>query len=193
MIHIALTTGEPAGIGPEISQKAAQEFLAQHPDVSARLLIGNSAYNDWEWPSLKNAVNDIDYVCAAFAKAGISPRIVRNANMVTLDAALTRFAAEAAGASSVVIYYAGHGLQVDSNNLLLGSGSNPTAPRKDLISRSLVLQQKLLAALPPRPQGRGRPATAHENEGDTRDGQDPRRRMARPRHYFNRTRIDFRS
>jgi 4-hydroxythreonine-4-phosphate dehydrogenase len=38
MIHIALTTGEPAGIGPEISQKAAQEFLAQHNDVSIHLV-----------------------------------------------------------------------------------------------------------------------------------------------------------
>lgn len=54
------------------------------------LLIGNSTYNDWEWPSLKNAVNDIDYVCDAFAKAGIAPRIVRNADMPALDAALTR-------------------------------------------------------------------------------------------------------
>ena len=42
MIHIALTTGEPAGIGPEISQKAAQEFLAQHPDVSIHLVADQS-------------------------------------------------------------------------------------------------------------------------------------------------------
>jgi len=42
MIHIALTTGEPAGIGPEISQKAAQEFLKQHPDVSVHLIADQS-------------------------------------------------------------------------------------------------------------------------------------------------------
>jgi 4-hydroxythreonine-4-phosphate dehydrogenase len=42
MIHIALTTGEPAGIGPEVSQKAAQEFLAQHPDVSVHLIADQS-------------------------------------------------------------------------------------------------------------------------------------------------------
>ena len=42
MIHIALTTGEPAGIGPEISQQAAQEFLAQHPDVSIHLVADQS-------------------------------------------------------------------------------------------------------------------------------------------------------
>lgn len=42
MIHIALTTGEPAGIGPEVSQKAAQEFLKQHPDVSIHLIADQS-------------------------------------------------------------------------------------------------------------------------------------------------------
>jgi len=42
MIHIALTTGEPAGIGPEISQKAAQEFLARHSDVSIHLIADQS-------------------------------------------------------------------------------------------------------------------------------------------------------
>jgi 4-hydroxythreonine-4-phosphate dehydrogenase len=45
MIHIALTTGEPAGIGPEVSQKAAQEFLAQHPDVSVHLIADQSLVN----------------------------------------------------------------------------------------------------------------------------------------------------
>lgn len=38
MIHIALTTGEPAGIGPEISIKAATKFLAQHNDVTVHLI-----------------------------------------------------------------------------------------------------------------------------------------------------------
>ena len=49
------------------------------------LLIGNSAYNDFEWPSLKNAVNDIDYVCEAFERAGLAPRIIRNADKAALD------------------------------------------------------------------------------------------------------------
>jgi 4-hydroxythreonine-4-phosphate dehydrogenase len=45
MIHIALTAGEPAGIGPEISQKAAHEFLKQHPDVSIHLIADQSLVN----------------------------------------------------------------------------------------------------------------------------------------------------
>lgn len=38
MIHIAITTGEPAGIGPEISVKAATKFLSQHNDVIIHLV-----------------------------------------------------------------------------------------------------------------------------------------------------------
>jgi|APCry1669190288_1035285.scaffolds.fasta_scaffold22653_2 4-hydroxythreonine-4-phosphate dehydrogenase len=36
--HIAITTGEPAGIGPEISMRAAQEFVLTHPDVYLHVL-----------------------------------------------------------------------------------------------------------------------------------------------------------
>ena len=42
MIHIALTTGEPAGIGPEISVRAASQFLDQYDDVVIHL-IGDKA------------------------------------------------------------------------------------------------------------------------------------------------------
>jgi TPR repeat protein len=112
------------------------------------LLIGNSAYNDWEWPSLKNAVNDIDYVCAAFAKAGISPRIVRNADMATLDAALTRFAAEAAGAKSVIIYYAGHGFEYGGRNWLVPMEAPPATRRADVEKRYLSIEAAVKRVVP---------------------------------------------
>ncbi len=112
------------------------------------LLIGNSAYNDWEWPSLKNAVNDIDLVCDAFRKAGISPRIVRNADMATLDAALTRFAAEAAGAKSVVIYYAGHGFEYGGRNWLVPMDAPPATRRADVEKRYLSIEAAVKRVVP---------------------------------------------
>lgn len=112
------------------------------------LLIGNSAYNDWEWPSLKNAVNDIDYVCIAFAKAGISPRIVRNADMPTLDAALTRFAADAAGAKSVIIYYAGHGFEYGGRNWLVPMEAPPATRRADVEKRYLSIEAAVKRVVP---------------------------------------------
>lgn len=112
------------------------------------LLIGNSTYNDWEWPSLKNAVNDIDYVCDAFAKAGIAPRIVRNADMPALDAALTRFAAEARGAKSVIIYYAGHGFEYGGRNWLVPMDAPPATRRADVEKRYLSIEAVVKRVVP---------------------------------------------
>lgn len=112
------------------------------------LLIGNSAYNDWEWPSLKNAVNDIDHVCDAFAKAGIEPRIVRNADMTSLDAALTRFAAEAVGAKSVILYYAGHGFEYGGRNWLVPMDAPPATRRADVEKRYLSIEAAVRRVVP---------------------------------------------
>ncbi|WP_374526374.1 caspase family protein [Sphingopyxis sp.] len=113
------------------------------------LLIGNSAYNDWEWPSLKNAVNDIDYVCDAFAKAGISPRIVRNADKATLDADLAQFADEAKGARSVILYYAGHGFEYGGRNWLVPMDAPPATRRADVEKRYLSIEALVKRVVPP--------------------------------------------
>ncbi len=130
------------------AQPAASCGTAPLEGERVALLIGNSAYNDWEWPSLKNAVNDIDYVCVAFAKAGISPRIVRNADMPTLDAALTRFAAEAAGAKSVIIYYAGHGFEYGGRNWLVPMEAPPATRRADVEKRYLSIEAAVKRVVP---------------------------------------------
>lgn len=112
------------------------------------LLIGNSTYNDWDWPSLKNAVNDIDYVCDAFAKAGISSRIVRNADMASLDTALTRFANEAKGAKSVILYYAGHGFEYGGRNWLVPMEAPPASRRADVEKRYLSIEALVKRVVP---------------------------------------------
>ncbi|RZS39741.1 caspase domain-containing protein [Limnobacter thiooxidans] len=117
------------------------------------LLIGNGDYPvPHDLPPIAKNVMDLG---EALAFRGFDVTQAMNLDESSLQATVTEFVkrvAAAPGDTVTLFYYAGHGLQVDSNNLLLGSGSNPTAPRKDLIARSLVLQQKLLAALPPRPQ-----------------------------------------
>ena len=117
------------------------------------LLIGNGDYPvPHDLPPIHKNVMDLG---EALAFRGFDVTQAMNLDETSLQITVTEFVkrvAAAPGNSVTLFYYAGHGLQVDSNNLLLGSGSNPTAPRQDLVSRSLVLQQKLLAALPPRPE-----------------------------------------
>ena len=112
------------------------------------LLIGNSAYNDFEWPSLKNAVNDIDYVCEAFERAGMAPRIVRNADKAALDKALDDFAAEARGARSVLIYYAGHGFEYGGRNWLVPMDAPPATRRADVEKRYLSIEALVKHVVP---------------------------------------------
>lgn len=117
------------------------------------LLIGNGDYPvPHDLPPIHKNVIDLGEVLAF---RGFDVTQAMNLDEASLQITVTEFVKRVAAAPSdtvTLFYYAGHGLQVDSNNLLLGSGSNPTAPREDLIARSLVLQQKLLAALPSRPE-----------------------------------------
>lgn len=112
------------------------------------LLIGNSAYNDWDWPSLKNAVNDIDYVCDAFAKAGIAPRVIRNADKGALDAGLAKFADEAKGAKSVILYYAGHGFEYGGRNWMVPMDAPPATRRADVEKRYLSIEALVKRVVP---------------------------------------------
>lgn len=113
------------------------------------LLIGNSDYNEFEWPSLANAVHDIDHVCAAFAQVGFSPRVVRNADHAQLTQALAGFAREARGARQVVIYYAGHGFEYAGRNWLVPMDAPPLARRNDVDSRFVSIETLVGAVVPP--------------------------------------------
>ncbi|MBL0916920.1 MAG: caspase family protein, partial [Sphingopyxis sp.] len=146
--YVAALLALGALASPAAAQPAGTCGTAPLKGERVALLIGNSAYNDWEWPSLKNAVNDIDYVCDAFAKAGISPRIVRNADKVALDAALAEFAAEAKGAKSVILYYAGHGFEYGGRNWLVPMDAPPATRRADVEKRYLSLEVLVKRVVP---------------------------------------------
>jgi len=140
------------GLGAIAPDAAAQEPACGTAPLTGErvaLLIGNSDYNDWEWPSLKNAGNDIDQVCGAFARAGIVPRIVRNADREGLDAALTGFAAEAKGAKSVILYYAGHGFEYGGRNWLVPMDAPPATRRADVERRYLSIEALVKRVVPP--------------------------------------------
>lgn len=135
---------------------AANSSVNAEPNTTAQrlaLLIGNGDYPaPHDLPPIQKNVTDMAEV---LAMRGFDVTQAMNLDEASLQTTVSEFVKRVAAAprdAVTLFYYAGHGLQVDSNNLLLGSGSNPTAPRKDLLARSLVLQQKLLAALPSRPE-----------------------------------------
>lgn len=92
--------------------------VAQEPDGSrVALVIGNSDYQSV--PRLDNPVNDAQAVADAFARVGFDVTLVLDVDQVGMRQALQAFELKAALADVAVVYYAGHGIEVDGVDYLI--------------------------------------------------------------------------
>ena len=81
------------------------------------LVVGNSAYA--AIGALPNPGNDATDVAAALGRLGFDVTTVRDADRVGLSEALRVFTRESAGADVSLVFYAGHGLEMDGVNYLV--------------------------------------------------------------------------
>jgi formylglycine-generating enzyme required for sulfatase activity len=89
-----------------------------HAEKRAALVIGNSTYRNV--PSLTNPSNDASDVAALFKSAGFSPvDLRRDLGISDLRRAISDFAEAASDADVAVIYFAGHGIEVDGANYII--------------------------------------------------------------------------
>ena len=89
-----------------------------HAEKRVALVIGNSAYKSV--PRLTNPVNDASLVGGMFRKAGFDTVDVKlDLSVVDMRKALREFGSKAREADVAVIYYAGHGIELDGNNYLV--------------------------------------------------------------------------
>jgi uncharacterized caspase-like protein len=87
-------------------------------DKRVALVIGNSAYKSA--PKLGNPVNDAILMGGMFRKAGFDTVDVRqDLNASEMRKALREFGARTRDADVAIVYYAGHGLEVDGTNYLI--------------------------------------------------------------------------
>jgi hypothetical protein len=87
-------------------------------DQRVALVIGNSAYQNV--PKLPNPVNDARAVTALFKRAGFDVVESRaDLGIGNMKRALRDFTDLAREADVAVVYYAGHGMEVDGNNYLV--------------------------------------------------------------------------
>ncbi len=86
---------------PEIQRKVA-------------IVIGNNAYQDPDIPALNGAVRDADAIAATLKeKLGYEVRMVHNGSRADIVRTLNQVADETGSKDSVVVYYAGHGYQME--------------------------------------------------------------------------------
>lgn len=110
------------------------------------LVLGNSAYQNV--PQLTNPVNDAALMTETFKKAGFDVVVSRN-DLGALETrrALRDFADSAADADIAVIYYAGHGIEVDGTNYLIPVDAKLERDN-DVFDEAFSLDRVLLAVEP---------------------------------------------
>ena len=81
------------------------------------LVIGNSDYLNAS--SLTNPTNDADAMTRMLKDIGFEVRKVKNVGYTQMRLALRLFSSKAANADIALIFYAGHGMEVDKHNYLL--------------------------------------------------------------------------
>lgn len=93
-------------------------FGAAHAERRVALVIGNSAYKSV--PKLANPVNDAAMVGGMFRKAGFDlVEIKTDLNIAETRKSLREFGLRSRDADIAVVYYAGHGIEVDGINYLV--------------------------------------------------------------------------
>ena len=87
-------------------------------DKRVALVLGNSAYQNV--PPLANPVNDAALMADTFKKAGFDlVELKQNLTVQETRRVLRDFTDKASDADIAVIYYAGHGIEVDGSNYLI--------------------------------------------------------------------------
>ena len=80
-------------------------------------MVGNSAYG--AIGTLPNPGNDAADVAAALGRLGFKVETVRDADRAGMNAALRGFTRRSVGADVALVFYAGHGLEMDGVNYLV--------------------------------------------------------------------------
>ena len=81
------------------------------------LVIGNAVYT--HAPELANPPNDAEDVGAALARLGFAVTRLENASYTVLRRGLREFARAASASEMAVVFYAGHGIEVDQRDFLV--------------------------------------------------------------------------
>lgn len=126
------------------SSKQAAPVAAVTADATGErrvaLVVGNAAYGR---SPLRNAVNDARDISRALADTGFEVIRVENATLEALNRGLDQFTSRLAATRGVgLLFYAGHGIQVDGENYLIPVDSDLRA-EKDVQYRALNLGQVL--------------------------------------------------
>jgi uncharacterized caspase-like protein len=102
-------------IGLVVAFGLLAEARAAEPRVA--LVIGNGAYRSV--PELENSRNDADDISEQLKRVGFAVIDGRDLDRSGMYAALGRFAQRVSGTDAGLVYYSGHGMQINGQNYLV--------------------------------------------------------------------------
>src|SRR5438132_5538388 len=127
---------------------AAFGAQAATPDVKrVALVIGNSKYVNAV--PLPNPANDARLIASTLRNAGFEVLEGVDQDNAGMHSLISKFTEDSYNADLAVIFYAGHGMQVDGKNYLIPVDAELTSPAY-LKTRTVQIDQ-FMAALPPDP------------------------------------------
>lgn len=110
------------------------------------LLVGNNVYpEDGLFPSLDNAENDVKLVAAALQQRGFETIIITNADRAQIRMKLAEFESKIEPGGTALFYFAGHGIQYEGENYLMGS--NARLQKKYELADEAIRAQVVLDAM----------------------------------------------
>ena len=90
------------------------------------LLIGN---NDYSFQPLANPLHDVDAIYKTLKEIGFdSIKVLKNASQSQMQKALANFSQRATTAEIALIYFSGHGMQVNNTNYMFPARTTATKP-----------------------------------------------------------------
>jgi hypothetical protein len=112
------TSAEVVGTKSSPVQQQPQTATIQQPQQTRlALVIGNSNYKDL--PKLRNPANDARAIVDTLRSLGFDVTLVADASELNIRHAVRKFADQSDQADLALVYYAGHGAQVNGDNYLL--------------------------------------------------------------------------
>lgn len=98
------------------------------------LVIGNSSYKSV--PSLRNTAADSTAVAASVRKVGFETFLAQNLDRRGMNEVIARFLQRVEAGSEVLVYYAGHGVEMQGSNYLLPIDIPALGPEQERLLRT---------------------------------------------------------
>jgi len=114
----------------------APSFAATEKRVA--LVIGNNGYK--KIAPLEKANNDARTMASTLERVGFETQLLLEGDRKRMNSAINRFVEQLADGGIGVLFYAGHGIQINNENYLLPIDVDPPEHERDVVDQAVSLQ-----------------------------------------------------